>query len=79
MLFRSETAKDTALAMYDRQVATRVSERLWAMRDFDVLTTADFRGLAQRYGLDVLVIDAQRPLDLPELYRNPGFVVYSLR
>lgn len=74
-----EAAKDTALAMYDRSVAMRVSERLWALRDFDILTTAEFRALAERYGLDVLVIESGRRIDLPVLYRNDGFVIYRFQ
>jgi hypothetical protein len=74
-----EAGKDTSVAMYDRGVALSVGERLWEVREFDHFTTADVRRLAARYGLDVAVMEANHPLDLPELYRNRQFVIYKLR
>lgn len=74
-----EAGKDTALAMYDRNVAMSVADRLTALRDFDRLTTADVRALDARYGLDAVVVETTRVLDLPELHRNSQFVIYGLR
>jgi hypothetical protein len=74
-----EIGKDPALATYDRAIAMRVAERSAALAGFDQFTTADVRALHARYGLDVLVIEADRAFDFPVLHRNAGFVVYDLR
>jgi hypothetical protein len=74
-----ETGKDTAMAMYDRPVAMRVAERMRALQGFDELSTDDLRRIDRLYGVDVLVDRADRPRELPVLYRNAEFVVYDLR
>lgn len=74
-----EVGKDPALATYDRAIAMRVADRSAALADFDRFTTAEVRALDARYGLDVLVVEADRTFDFPVLYRNAGFVVYDLR
>jgi hypothetical protein len=74
-----ESGKDTALAMYDREIAMRVGERAAAVRDFDRLTRDEARGLARRYAIDVLVVETPHSIDLPVLFRNGGFTVYDLR
>lgn len=74
-----EFGKDSALAIYDREVAMNVTERLEALRDFPDLTAPDLRRLAARYGLDVVVLEVSHPVDLPELYRNRQFVIYTLQ
>jgi hypothetical protein len=74
-----EAGKDTALAIYDRDIAMSVGERLDALRDFDLLSTQQAQALAERYDLDVVVIQAEQPLDLPILYRNDQFVIYDLQ
>jgi hypothetical protein len=71
-----EEMKDAAMAMYSRRVAMRVAERLVAMDDFDGLTPASARALADRFGLDVLV--TERVIDLPLAYRNARFSIYRL-
>jgi hypothetical protein len=71
-----EETKDSALAIYSRDVALRVNERLQAIADFDGLTAARARELAAQYDLDYLV--AERPLSLPVAHRNSRFVVYHL-
>jgi hypothetical protein len=71
--------KDTALAMYDREIAMRVADRAAALGDFDRLTTDGVRALDQKYALDVMVVEASKAFDFPVLYRNDGFVVYDLR
>jgi hypothetical protein len=74
-----EVGKDPAMAIYDREVAARISERIHALARFDTFTTTDVRDLAARYNLDVLVDRADRRFDFPILYRNDGFVAYDLR
>jgi hypothetical protein len=74
-----ETGKDASMAMYDREVAMRVRDRSRALSSFDQLTTDDIRTLDDRYGLDVVVVEASRRLDLPVIYSNAGFVVHDLR
>lgn len=72
-----EVMKDTALALYARDVAARVGERMAATRNFASLDETALLGLARRYDLDYLVID--RRLALPAVYRNDRFHVYDLR
>ena len=72
-----EEVKDTAMAMYSRRVALRVAERIGALGDFNALTEAHARALADRFGLDLLV--TERAMDLPLAYRNTRFTVYRLR
>jgi hypothetical protein len=74
-----EMGKDTALAMYDRSIAMRVAERAAALGSFPEMTSDDVRRLDARYGLDVLVVEADRVFDFPILYRNPRFTLYDLR
>lgn len=72
-----EDVKDSALAIYSRDVALRYVERLRALGDFSQLDRGGARALAARYGLDYLVTEADLPL--PLAYRNEQFKVYSLR
>lgn len=72
-----EGVKDAAIAMYSRDIALRVHERVAAIGDFSTMTPERARSLARRYDLDYLVID--RPLSLPEAYRNDRFYVYRLQ
>jgi hypothetical protein len=74
-----ESIKDSAMAMYDRDVAMRVAERSAASAGFDVMTTAEVRALDGRYGFDLFVVEGGRAFDLPVLYRNAQFVIYDLR
>jgi hypothetical protein len=74
-----ESGKDSAMAMYDRDVALRVAERTRALADFDTMSLADLRRLDTAYGLDVFVDRVDRAWDLPLLYRNAEFAVYDLR
>jgi hypothetical protein len=71
-----EEVKDSALAIYSRDVAVRVVERTAAIGDFGALTPARARDLARRYDLDYLVVEADHAL--PLLYRNAQFRVYAL-
>lgn len=71
-----EDVKDTALALYSREVAMWVLGRIQDAQNFDSLTPEQLRALAARYDLDYLVVE--REIDLPIAYRNDQFRVYSL-
>jgi hypothetical protein len=73
-----EDVKDSAMAIYSRDVAMRVLERGQALGDFERITADQARALGRRYGLDYLVV-ADRKLDLPVAYANGRFAVFSLR
>ena len=72
-----EEVKDSALAIYSRDVAARVMDRTMAVDDFTALTAEKARAMAMRYDLDYLVTATEMPL--PEAYRNDRFHVYALR
>lgn len=74
-----EAVKDTAIGMYDRDVALRTAERRAALVDFDTIDAARARALADRYGRGVLVARAGHAIDLPLLYRNASYQVFDLR
>lgn len=71
-----EEDKDTALAFYSRPAALRVRERIDALPDFSSLTPDAVRALGARFALDYVV--SERPMDLPEVYRNERFFVYRI-
>jgi hypothetical protein len=71
-----EEVKDSAVAIYSREVGRRVVDRTGAIGDFSMLTAQRASNLAQRYDLDYLVTVADLPL--PVAYRNSQFRVYSL-
>jgi hypothetical protein len=71
-----EEAKDAAIALYSRDGALRVIDRIRALGDFQGLTADRARALAVDYGLDYLVTD--RLLELPVAYQNARFRVYRL-
>jgi hypothetical protein len=72
-----EEVKDASIAMYSREVAHQVAERIGATRSFQQMQPDEARALAVRYGFDYLVTD--RVVDLPLAYRNAVFNVYRLR
>jgi hypothetical protein len=72
-----EDVKDSAIAMYARDVAVRVVERTRAIGDFPALTAERARELAAEYDLDYLV--TEQPLPLPIAYRNSRFGIYRLQ
>jgi hypothetical protein len=72
-----EDVKDSAIAMYSRDIAVRVVERRRVIGDFTMLTPDGARALAARYDLNYLVTEAR--LDLPEVYRNAQFRIYALK
>lgn len=71
-----EEVKDTAMAMYSRQVAIDVARRIRAVGDFNALTAPQARALAAEHGVDYLI--TEQPLDLPVAYRNSRFVIHVL-
>lgn len=72
-----EEVKDSALAIYSREVAVRVVDRTQSVGDFASLTAEHARELARRYDLDFLVTESD--LALPLAYSNAQFRIYSLR
>lgn len=74
-----ESVKDSAISMYDRDVAMRTADRLSALAAYDAMTTPQAVALAKRYGAAVAVTETAHPLDLPVLHRNATFAVYDLR
>jgi hypothetical protein len=71
-----EEVKDSAMAIYSRDVGARVVERTAAIGDFAAMTPDHARDLARRYDLDYLITDAELPL--PLAYRNDRFRIYGL-
>ena len=74
-----ETVKDSAMAMYDRDVAIRVAERVAATGRFDEMSTDEIKALDATFGFDLFVAEADRPFVFPVLFRNSRFVIYDLR
>ena len=72
-----EDVKDSAIAIYSRDVAHRVVERAAAIGDFTTITPDRARELATKYDLNYLVTEGR--LDLPVAYENSQFRIYSLR
>ncbi|MGE3404483.1 MAG: hypothetical protein AB7K63_17970, partial [Vicinamibacterales bacterium] len=72
-----EEVKDSALAIYSRDVAHRVVERTQAVGDFTRLTADRALELAGQYDLDYLVTTSE--LSLPLAYSNREFHIYRLR
>jgi hypothetical protein len=72
-----EDVKDSAIAIYSRDVALRYLDRANAIGDFSQLTEHRARELARQYELDYLVTEAD--LALPVAYRNAQFRIYALR
>jgi hypothetical protein len=71
-----EDVKDSAIAIYSRDVAHRVVDRAAALGDFTTMTPERARALAAKYNLNYLVTESR--LDLPTAYENSQFRVYSL-
>ena len=72
-----EAVKDTAIGMYERDVAIRTRDRIREVEEFDQITPDRARALAAQYGLDFLVTSAQ--LELPLAYSSGALRVYRLR
>lgn len=71
-----EETKDSAVAIYSRDVAVRVVERMHAIEDFPSMTAATAVRLADRYGLHYMVTEQR--LALPLAYENERFRIYRL-
>ena len=71
-----EETKDSAIAIYSRDVAERVVERSAALANFDQMTADRARDLAGRYDADYLVTETDLPL--PMAFRNARFRIYAL-
>jgi hypothetical protein len=71
-----EAIKDTALGMYDRDIAIRTRDRLADLGDFETLTAARARELGAAHQLDFLVTPAA--LDLPLAYQSGTLRVYRI-
>jgi hypothetical protein len=72
-----EDVKDSAIAIYSRDVALRYLNRTAAIGDFSQLTAERARQLAAAYELDYVITEAELPL--PVAYRNEQFSIYRLR
>src|SRR4029079_9756749 len=72
-----EDVKDSAIAIYSRDVAQRVVERAAAIGDFTAMTADRARELAMKYDLNYLVTEGR--LDLPVAYENSQFRIYALK
>lgn len=74
-----ESVKDSAVAIYNRDVAMRVADRARFTMEYDQMSMARVRMLDEKYDLDVVVVTAGHALDLPLLYRNASFTIFDLR
>ena len=72
-----EEAKDIGIAIYSRDVAHEVIQRIGDLGDFSTLDATRARALARRYDLDYLITD--RLVDLPEVHATGPFRVYALQ
>ena len=73
-----EDAKDTALALYSRDLALRVGDRRTSLADFAQLSSERAAALSRRYDVDYLVT-AGPPLSFPVAYTNATFRIYDMR
>ena len=71
-----EDVKDSAIAIYSREVAVRYVERMNALGDFGALTPDRALDLGRQYDLDYLVTETD--MVLPLAYRNEQFRIYAL-
>ena len=71
-----EDVKDSAIAIYSRDVAVRYVERMNAIGDFGALTAEKAFDLGRRYDLDFVI--SEHDIDLPVAYRNERFRIYAL-
>jgi hypothetical protein len=79
-----EEVKDTAMALYSREVAARVLERIQALGPFDALTAAHVESLRRRYHFEYFVARAaptiaEACLGGAAVWRNREFVVCDVR
>ena len=74
-----EQSKDAGAAIYERDIALRVTERRQALSGFESFGDDQIRAVAGRFGADVALIERAQRLSFPVLYQNERFVVYDLR
>ncbi len=72
-----EEVKDSSMALYSRDVAVRVLQRIRDADDFPHMTSESIVSLGQKYDLDYFVTDRSMPL--PVVYDNRRFKVYALK
>jgi len=71
-----EETKDSAVAIYSRDVAVRVVERIRALGDLSTRAPEDIERLGERYGVTHVVTEGRLPL--PPVFENAQFRVYAL-
>jgi hypothetical protein len=71
-----EETKDSAIAIYSRDVAARVVDRIGALGDLSTRSATEVQQLGERYGLTHVVTDGR--LDLPVAFDNGAFRIYAL-
>ncbi|MEO2196116.1 MAG: hypothetical protein ABGY72_08490, partial [bacterium] len=71
-----ELIKDSALAIYSSEIASRVAERVEAIGHFNELTAERAGVLAERYELDYLI--TEQHLELPVANQAGPLFVYAL-
>jgi len=71
-----EETKDSAVAIYSRDVAVRVVERIRALGDFSTRSAEDIERLGEQYGVTHVVTTGRLPL--PPVFENAQFRVYAL-
>jgi hypothetical protein len=71
-----EETKDSAVAIYSRDVAVRVVERIRALGDLSTKSLEEIDRLGAQYGITHVVTTGTLPL--PTLFENAQFHVYAL-
>jgi hypothetical protein len=71
-----EETKDSAVAIYSREVAERVVERIRALGDLSTRAPEDIERLGEQYGVTHVVTEGRLPL--PAVFENARFRVYAL-
>jgi hypothetical protein len=71
-----EETKDAAIAIYSRDVAVRVVERIRALGDLAARTPEEITRLGEQYGVTHVVTAGRLPL--PAVFENTEFRVYAL-
>jgi hypothetical protein len=72
-----EAVKDSAIGMYEREIAVRTDQRVREVGDFTALTAEAATRIGARYDMDYLVTEGQ--LDLPLAFESGALRVYRLR
>ena len=72
-----ERIKDSAMAMYSRELAMQIARRQRDVGNFNALTEVRALQLARAHDLDYLI--SEQTLRLPEVHREGPLRLYSLR